>query len=51
MKFAESSHPGVLNTLREKRSIDDDLTSSMKEAVADFKSTRWEAAVAAAAAA
>ena len=29
--FLKESHPGVLNTLREKRSIDDDLKASMKE--------------------
>jgi F-type H+-transporting ATPase subunit alpha len=39
--FIESSHPGVLNTMREKKSIDDDLKAAMKEAVEDFKATRW----------
>ncbi len=48
-KFMESSHPGVLNTLREKKSIDDDLKTAMKEAVEDFKATRWETAAGAAA--
>ena len=43
-KFAEEAHPGVLNTLREKKSIDDDLKAAMKEAVQDFKATRWETA-------
>ena len=47
--FAEESHPGVLNTLRDKRSIDDDLKAAMKEAVEDFKATRWETAAATAA--
>jgi len=47
--FVESSHPGVMNTLREKSSIDDDLKASMKEAVEDFKATRWETAAKAAA--
>ncbi len=47
IKFAEEAHPGVLNTLREKRSIDDDLKAAMKEAVEDFKATRWETAGAA----
>src|SRR5690349_326137 len=47
--FIESSHPAVFNTLREKKSIDDDLKAQMKEAVEDFKSTRWEAAKVAAA--
>ena len=48
-KFAEEAHPGVLNTLRDKKSIDDDLKAAMKEAVEDFKATRWETAGAAAA--
>ncbi len=39
--FIENSHPAVINTLRDKRSIDDDLKASMKEAVEDFKATRW----------
>jgi F-type H+/Na+-transporting ATPase subunit alpha len=39
--FIESSHPAVLETLRTKKSLDDDLKASMKEAVEDFKSTRW----------
>ena len=42
--FAKEAHPGMLNTLREKRSIDDDLKAAMKEAVEDFKATRWETA-------
>ena len=45
--FMENSHPGVLNTLREKKSIDDNLKASMKEAIDDFKATRWGTAVAA----
>ena len=48
-KFAEESHPAVLNTLREKKAIDDDLKASMREAVEDFKATRWENVGAAAA--
>ncbi len=42
--FVEGSHPTVLNTIRDKKSIDDDLKNSMREAVEDFKSTRWSAA-------
>ena len=49
VKFAKEAHPGVLNTIREKRSIDDDLTKSMREAIEDFKATRWESAAKAAA--
>lgn len=39
--FVENSHPGVFETLRTKKSIDDGLKASMKEAIEDFKSTRW----------
>ncbi len=39
--FIETSHPGVLQTLRDKGSIDDNLKAAMKEAVEDFKATRW----------
>ncbi len=39
--FIENSHPAVINTLRDKKSIDDDLKASMREAVEDFKATRW----------
>jgi len=41
VKFVDSSHPAVLQTLRDKKSIDDDLKAKMKEAVEDFKATRW----------
>ena len=46
--FAKSSHPAVLNDIREKGTIGDDLKASMKEAVEDFKATRWETAAVAA---
>ncbi len=39
--FVENSHPGVFETLRTKKSIDDGLKASMKEAIEEFKSTRW----------
>ncbi|MBS1794226.1 MAG: F0F1 ATP synthase subunit alpha, partial [Acidobacteria bacterium] len=39
--FAENSHPAILETLRTKKSIDDELKGSMTEAVEDFKATRW----------
>ena len=47
--FVKTSHPAVLNTIREKKNIDDDLKASMKESVEDFKATRWNTAAAAAA--
>jgi F-type H+-transporting ATPase subunit alpha len=40
-KFIEGSHPSVLSTIRDKKTIDDDLKAAMREAVEDFKSTRW----------
>ncbi len=39
--FIEKSHPAVFNTMREKKTIDDSLRTTMKEAVEDFKATRW----------
>ena len=39
--FTEGSHPAVMNTIREKKSIDEDLKISLREAIEDFKSTRW----------
>src|SRR3982750_3966726 len=37
MKFAEASHPAVLDGIRQKRNIDDELKQTMREAVEDFK--------------
>src|SRR5256714_1743414 len=45
LRFVESSHPGILNTIREKKTLGDDLKEEMKQAVADFKETWKEAAV------
>src|SRR5437868_4791007 len=47
--FVKEAHPAVLNTIRDKKNIDDHLKASMKEAVEDFKATRWVKAGAAAA--
>ena len=47
LNYLENSHPNVLNTLRDKKIIDDDLKAAMREAVEDFKATRWETAAAA----
>jgi F-type H+-transporting ATPase subunit alpha len=49
LSFVEQSHPAVLNTLREKKNLDDDLKNMMKQAIEDFKNTRWQKAGAAAA--
>ncbi len=45
-KFVADSNPAIFSTLRDKKSIDDDLKASMKEAVEDFKATRWNKDVA-----
>jgi F-type H+-transporting ATPase subunit alpha len=42
--FVESAHPAVLETLRDKKSIDEALKAKMKQAVEDFKSTKWSVA-------
>jgi F-type H+-transporting ATPase subunit alpha len=42
LAFVKSAHPAVLNTLREKKAIDDDLTALIRQAIEDFKATRWE---------
>ncbi|MGH9947432.1 MAG: F0F1 ATP synthase subunit alpha [Pyrinomonadaceae bacterium] len=49
LAYLKNSHPGIMNTMREKKNIDDALKAEMKEAVEDFKSSRWETAGAAAA--
>src|SRR5687768_10943713 len=41
LDYLKKSHPGAMNALRDKRNIDDSLKASMKEAIEDFKSTRW----------
>ncbi len=40
-EFMENSNPATMQGLRDKKKIDDDLTSELKEAVEDFKATRW----------
>src|SRR5437868_2117102 len=40
LRFVENSHPGLLQSIREKKSLTDDVTSDLKQALADFKD-RW----------
>ena len=40
LKFVENSHPGVLSSIREKKSLSDEIKETMKQAVDDFK-VRW----------
>jgi F-type H+-transporting ATPase subunit alpha len=39
--FVENAHPSIFETMRTKKSIDDTLKAEMKEAIEDFKTTRW----------
>jgi F0F1-type ATP synthase alpha subunit len=38
MAFLEASHPAVLNDIRSKKALDDDLTGRLKKAIDAFKS-------------
>ena len=42
LQFVENSHPGLLNSIREKKSLTDEIKEGLTQAVTDFKST-WEA--------
>jgi F-type H+-transporting ATPase subunit alpha len=44
LEFVRNAHPAVLNTIRDKKVIDDELKGLMVEAIEDFKATRWETA-------
>ncbi|MDQ6652101.1 MAG: F0F1 ATP synthase subunit alpha, partial [Acidobacteriota bacterium] len=37
LKFAENSHPGLLQSIRDKKSLTDEITSDLKQALTDFK--------------
>jgi F-type H+/Na+-transporting ATPase subunit alpha len=36
-KYAESAHPGVLTTIREKKVLDDDIKGQLKNLIVEFK--------------
>ncbi|HSP66673.1 MAG TPA: F0F1 ATP synthase subunit alpha [Bryobacteraceae bacterium] len=36
-RFVENAHPGILTTIREKKTLDDDLKGKMNEALKEFK--------------
>jgi F-type H+/Na+-transporting ATPase subunit alpha len=44
-RFVEASHPGILNTIREKKALGDDLKAELKQVVTDFKATWQERAL------
>jgi F-type H+-transporting ATPase subunit alpha len=37
LKFVENSHPGLLQSIREKKSLSDEITSDLKQVLTDFK--------------
>ena len=37
LKFIENSHPGLLQSIREKKSLTDEIKSDLKVALKDFK--------------
>jgi F-type H+-transporting ATPase subunit alpha len=39
LKFVESAHPGMLSTIREKKTLDDALKGQMKAAIGEFKTS------------
>jgi F-type H+-transporting ATPase subunit alpha len=46
LKFVENSHPGLLQSIREKKSLTDEITTDLKQALSDFKDTWTEQAAA-----
>lgn len=46
LRFVENSHPGLLQTIREKKAIDDEIKADLQQALADFKERWAEEAVA-----
>ena len=41
LNYIRNSHPGVLNSLREKKAISDDIKTGLGQAIDDFKTSRW----------
>jgi F-type H+-transporting ATPase subunit alpha len=40
LRFVENSHPGLLQNIREKQSLTDDIKADLAQALTDFKD-RW----------
>jgi F-type H+/Na+-transporting ATPase subunit alpha len=40
LKFVENSHPGLLQSIREKKALTEEIVSDLKQVLADFKD-RW----------
>ena len=41
MRFMENSHPGVLNAIREKKALGEEITKDMLQSLNDFKAS-WK---------
>ncbi|MCU1266038.1 MAG: synthase subcomplex alpha subunit [Acidobacteria bacterium] len=41
LKFVENSHPSLLQSIREKKSLTEEITADLKQAIADFKES-WK---------
>ncbi|MGH9943881.1 MAG: F0F1 ATP synthase subunit alpha, partial [Pyrinomonadaceae bacterium] len=41
LHFVENAQPGLLQSVREKKAITDDIKRDLKQALEDFKSTAW----------
>ena len=37
LKFVENSHPGLLQSIREKKNLTDEIKSDLQQALKDFK--------------
>src|SRR5204863_7658801 len=49
LRFIENSHPGVLQALREKKAVNDEIEKDLQQSLKDFKEIWAEKAQAAAA--
>jgi F-type H+-transporting ATPase subunit alpha len=41
LQFVENSHPGLLQAIREKKALNEEITADLKQALADFKES-WK---------
>jgi len=44
LKFVENSHPGLLQSIREKKSLTEEITGDLEQVLSDFKDTWSERA-------
>jgi F-type H+-transporting ATPase subunit alpha len=42
LQFVENSHPSLLQSIREKKALTEEITSDLKQAITDFKES-WKA--------